>query len=75
LLKKALSWLHCNAYKKEKPLPDLLPSADLPSGFPKSIIPCTAGRWLHSLGFSPVPYQKGIYYDGHERDDVQEVFM
>jgi len=80
--KKALSWLHSNAYKKEKSLTadiftawintDLLPGADLPPGFPKSITPHTARRWLHSLGFSPTPYKKGTYYNGHERDDVKE---
>jgi len=51
---------------------DLLPSADLPPDFPKTITPRTARRWLHSLGFSPTPYKKGVYYDGHERDDVEE---
>jgi len=80
--KKALSWLHSNAYKKEKYLTadifaawintDLLPSADLPPDFPKSITLRTARRWLHSLGFLPTPYKKGVYYDGHERDDVKE---
>ena len=74
--------LHSNAYKKEEPLTanifdtwintDLLPSADLPSGFPKSITSRTARKWLHSPGFSPTPCKKGIYYDGYERDDVKE---
>ena len=32
----------------------------------------TARRWLHSLGFRQVNHQKGIYFDGHEREDVVE---
>ena len=27
-------------------------------------------RWLHHLGFKPVRHRKGVYIDGHERDDV-----
>ena len=30
----------------------------------------TARRWLHRLGFSVVSSGKGVYFDGHERDDV-----
>ena len=30
----------------------------------------TARRWLHHLGFHQCDYQKGVYFDGHERDDV-----
>ena len=30
----------------------------------------TACRWLQKLGFSRVHHQKGIYFDGHDRDDV-----
>ena len=29
-----------------------------------------AVRWLHHLGFKPVSYRKGVYIDGHEREDV-----
>lgn len=32
----------------------------------------TARRWLHSLGFSQKGHHKGVYFDGHERDDVVE---
>ena len=30
----------------------------------------TARRWLGELGFSQVHHQKGVYFDGHDRDDV-----
>jgi hypothetical protein len=32
----------------------------------------TAHRWLKSMGFKYKEYRKGIYVDGHERDDVVE---
>lgn len=30
----------------------------------------TARRWLHKLGFNQKRYSKGVYFDGHKRDDV-----
>ena len=30
----------------------------------------TARQWLHKLGFKPKSSGKGVYFDGHERDDV-----
>ena len=30
----------------------------------------TARRWLGKLGFARVHHQKGVYFDGHDRDDV-----
>src|SRR6266516_1005464 len=30
----------------------------------------TAERWLNILGYRFEQYQKGIYFDGHEREDV-----
>jgi hypothetical protein len=32
----------------------------------------TAQRWLHYLGFAPNVYQQGLYFDGHERQDVMD---
>ena len=33
----------------------------------------TASRWLHELGFTHKQFiTKGVYFDGHERDDVIE---
>ena len=81
--KKALSWLWGSAYQKGQPNmtaatfatwvnADLLPNSHLPPGFPRSITPRTARKWLHNLGFSPKQYRKGLYFDGHEREDVTE---
>ena len=49
---------------------NLLPSVHLPPHFPRSISLGTAIRWLHHLGFKPVSHKKGVYIDGHERNDV-----
>ena len=38
----------------------------------------TATRWLNILGYSFQQYHQGIYYDGHERDDIlqyRKVFL
>lgn len=32
----------------------------------------TARVWLHEMGFSYQQFNKGIYFDGHEREDVVE---
>jgi hypothetical protein len=32
----------------------------------------TARRWLHKLGLEFSTVRKGVYVDGHERDDVVE---
>ena len=32
----------------------------------------TVSNWLHDLGFSFTKISKGVYFDGHERDDVVE---
>lgn len=33
---------------------------------------CTAENWLKKLGYTCKNVQKGVYHDGHERDDVVE---
>ena len=81
--KKASAWLHENAYKKGPNVmtaatfatwvnTDLFPNSHLSPGFPRSITTRTAAKWLHNLGFSPRSYKKGLYFDGHEREDVIE---
>ena len=30
----------------------------------------TASLWLHEMGFAHKQFSKGVYFDGHERDDV-----
>ena len=32
----------------------------------------TVSIWLHNLGFSYKQFSKGVYFDGHEREDVVE---
>jgi ribosomal protein S18 acetylase RimI-like enzyme len=44
----------------------LLPTLGIESEISES----TALRWLKKLGFKLCRVQKGIYVDGHERDDV-----
>ncbi|RPB21874.1 hypothetical protein L211DRAFT_888332 [Terfezia boudieri ATCC MYA-4762] len=45
----------------------------------KSILERTARNWLNKLGFEWKDVRKGVYIDGHEREDVvryrQEVFL
>lgn len=46
----------------------------------KSVDICTttASLWLHDMGFSYKQFSKGVYFDGHERDDVvkeREVYL
>ena len=56
----------------------LLPSSVLEPGFPWTIHVETVRKWLHELGFSIINKGKGIYIDGHERDDVvayQKIFL
>ena len=78
---KAAEWVREHAFKKGEPNMtaqtfcewvnnSLLPSSHLPPHFPRSISLRTAIRWLHHLGFNPVSHRKGVYIDGHEREDV-----
>lgn len=81
LRERACEFVRANAFKKGEPNMTslsflefvnntLLPSHHLPPNFPRSISLRTAIRWLHQLGFKPVSHKKGIYIDGHEREDV-----
>ena len=45
----------------------LLPNSTLEPGFPRKI---GLETWLHHLGFEVLTVQKGIFVDGHEREDV-----
>lgn len=47
----------------------ILRSLSLPK---TSITECTAKKWLLRLGYRRDSYRKGIYMDGHEREDVVE---
>ena len=50
----------------------LLPNSALEPGYPRKISVETARRWLHHLSFEIVTPRKGIFADGHERQDVVE---
>ena len=51
---------------------ELLPSTVIPLNCPSQIQSRTARKWLHELGFRPHSHKKGVFIDGHERDDVKE---
>lgn len=47
-------------------------------GIRRTISEATARRWLHALGWIHSRVKKGVYFDGHERQDVveyREVFL
>ena len=48
----------------------LLPNSTLEPGYPRSVSVETVRRWLHELGFEIITPRKGIFIDGHERQDV-----
>ena len=48
----------------------LLPNEVLEPGFPRRVSVERARRWLHELGFEPLSSNKGMFFDGHEREDV-----
>ena len=78
---KAAEWVREHAFVRGEPNmtaqsfcswvnDTLLPSSHLQPHFPRSISLQTGVRWLHHLGFKPVNHKKGVYIDGHEREDV-----
>ena len=79
----AAEWVKENAFVKGRPNMtaqsfcdwvngELLISSHLPPVFPQEISLRTAVRWLHHLGFKPVSHKKGVYNDGHEREDIMK---
>ncbi len=79
--KKATKYIRENANVKGRPNlttssfcrwinNDLLPNVSLPPGYPRRVSIETARRWLHELGFVILSGNKGMFFDGHERDDV-----
>ena len=78
----ALKWIRENATVKGKPNltaagfcewlnTELLPLVgNHHPEAPKKVSTTTTTRWLHKLGFSPSSTKKGVYIDGHERQDV-----
>jgi hypothetical protein len=51
---------------------ELLPNVSLPPGYPRRVSVETARKWLHEMGFEILTARKGLFFDGHERDDVVE---
>lgn len=51
---------------------ELLPNNTLEPGAPRKISVEVSRRWLHEMGFKVKRITKGIYVDGHEREDVVE---
>ena len=49
---------------------ELLPNSCLETGFPRHVSMETARKWLHQLRFEVLSSTKGLYFDGHEREDV-----
>ena len=78
---KAAAWMREHSFQKGAPNMtayvfcewvnnDLLTTSHLPPQYPRSISVSTAIRWLKHLGFKPRSHKKGVYIDGHEREDV-----
>ena len=83
LNKKAREYVQANAAIKGRPNltapvfcrwvdESLLPNTTLEPGFPWKVGLETARLWLHHLGFEVLTVQKGVFIDGHEREDVVE---
>ena len=86
LKEKALSWIRANSCKKGQPnmavsdfchyINDMLLHPDgeenISPSFPREVSTETPQRWLHELGFSVKEKKKGMYVDGHDREDVVE---
>ena len=67
----ACSFVRSNACRKGQPNLTSQMFADwIDSTYGKRIHDATARRWLAELGFSRMQHQKGVYFDGHDRDDV-----
>ena len=69
--KDARRFIVDNGYVKGKPnltLSDFTKWVVKEKGVSISI--STASVWLHQMGFTHKQFSKGVYFDGHERDDV-----
>ena len=80
---KAAEWVRSNSCVKGKPNmtsndfknwvnAELLPNITIPMNSPSQIQNRTARKWLHELGIRPHSHKKGVFIDGHEREDVRE---
>ena len=69
----AQSFIRSNACKKGEPNLTVVVFADwIHTTYGQNVCNETARSWLHNLGFSQLHHQKGVYFDGHDREDVVE---
>ena len=67
----ARTYVRKHACRKGEPnLTSQMFSAWINTEYNVNIHDSTARRWLFKLGFSRIHHQKGVYFDGHDRDDV-----
>ena len=67
----ARAFVHENAYRKGEPNLTTDRFCKWVNDSFGVVIGLETGRqWLHHLGFSIYNHQKGVFFDGHERDDV-----
>ena len=68
---EARSFVREHAYKKGDPNLTVAAFREwIGTAYQTKVHEETARRWLAILGFSRVHHQKGVYFDGHDRDDV-----
>ena len=67
----AREYVHKNTCRKGQPnLTCRMFASWLENKYSTKIHDDTARRWLIKLGFSRLHHQKGVYFDGHDREDV-----
>ena len=67
----ARSFVHTHACQKGQPNVTSKMFADwVKAEYSQVVHETTARRWLHHLGFNRIHHQKGVYFDGHDREDV-----
>src|SRR5689334_17270246 len=70
----AETWIHINgSHTTPHRFKEFVQGSLLPEiGTNKTISTRTARRWLNILGYHYQQHKQGIYYDGHEREDIVE---
>ena len=64
-------YIHSNAYRKGAPNLTTDMFCKWVSNSSSVEISCeTACRWIHHFGFDMSNHQKGVFFDGHDREDV-----
>ncbi len=69
--RKARQFVRSNSYRKGQPnMTSNMFKEWISRGYGVTVCEDTARMWLHRLGFSQKNHQKGVFFDGHDRDDV-----